>query len=114
MNNNKRQIVAEKIASTVRVLELLGLEYEVSGPHNIRKKGNKCPRVILARCGKKWAIRIYNSKGGATWANEEDGTPVGAVHSIEDLYEYLKKRKKDTAKKSVEGTHLRRSPNFKR
>lgn len=87
MNKSKRQVVAEKIASTVRVLELLGLEYEVR--NNKKKTGGRSPRVIEARLDKKRLVWIYNSAGGSTWANRTDGTPIPSVHSIEDLYEYL-------------------------
>jgi len=46
MNKGQRQIIAEKVASTVRVLELLAFNYEVSAPKNKREKGNRSPRVI--------------------------------------------------------------------
>jgi len=89
MNRGQRQIIAEKISSTVRVLELLGFDYQVSGPKNKREKGNKSPRVIYVNVGKSQALRIYNSAGGYTWANEPNGKPIAAVGSVEDLYEYL-------------------------
>lgn len=86
MNRAQRQIIAEKIGSTVRVLELLGLQYSVSAPKNTRKKGNKSPRVIAIEVP---AIRVYNSIGGHTWANKADGEPISQVGSIEDLHSYL-------------------------
>lgn len=89
MNKGQRQIIAEKISSTVRVLELLGFEYQVSGPKKRREKGNKSPRVIYVDVGKTQRLRIYNSAGGHTWANEPNGKPIAAVGSVEDLYEYL-------------------------
>jgi hypothetical protein len=38
---SERQVIAEKIGSTVRLLELLGLEYAVTPPKNERKRGNR-------------------------------------------------------------------------
>ena len=38
MNNGQRQVVAEKVSSTVRVLELLGFDYAVLPPKNKRKE----------------------------------------------------------------------------
>lgn len=90
MNRTQRQVVAEKISSTVRVLELLGFEYTVDYPKNTREKGNKSPRVINVNVGEKHPLRVYNSTSGNTWANEPDGTAIKEVKSIEDLYNYLK------------------------
>lgn len=70
MNNGQRQVIAEKISSTVRVLELLGFDYKVSAPKNKREKGNRSPRVIYVNVGKSQPFRIYNSTTGNTWANE--------------------------------------------
>jgi hypothetical protein len=89
MNRGQRQIVAEKVASTVRVLELLGLDYEVSAPKNKRKEGNKSPRVVYVKIGKSHPLRVYNSVGGHTWANLPNGKPIPQVKSIEDLFNYL-------------------------
>jgi hypothetical protein len=89
MNKAQRQIIAEKISSTVRVLELLEFDYEVSAPKNKREKGNKSPRVVYVDVGKAQRLRVYNSVGGHTWANEPTGTPTAEVKSIEDLYSYL-------------------------
>jgi hypothetical protein len=89
MNKGKWQVIAEKIGSTVRVLELLGYDYTVSAPKNQRAKGNKSPRVVNVSVGESRPLRIYNSSGGHTWANEPDGTPIAEVGSVEDLYEYL-------------------------
>ena len=87
MNKSKRQVIAEKVASTVRILELLGLQYEVR--NNKKKKGGRSPRVIEARLDSNRSLWIYNSAGGSTWANKINGTPISSVHSIEDLYQYL-------------------------
>lgn len=51
MNKAQRQVIAEKISSTVRVLELLGLSYEVRAPKNKREKGNSSPRVCFQLFG---------------------------------------------------------------
>jgi hypothetical protein len=66
MNNGQRQIIAEKISSTVRVLELLGFDYKVSAPRNKRGKGNTSPRVIHVNVGKSLSLRVYNSTEGNT------------------------------------------------
>ncbi|MBK9132080.1 MAG: hypothetical protein IPM20_10670 [Gammaproteobacteria bacterium] len=89
MNRGQRQIVAEKVASTVRVLELLGFDYKVSAPKNKREKGNKSPRVVYVDVGKQHQLRIYNSVTGHTWANLPNGKPIAQVKSIEDLFNYL-------------------------
>lgn len=89
MNKGQRQIIAEKVSSTVRVLELLGFEYEVSAPKNKREKGNKSPRVIYVDVGEEHPLRIYNSVSGHTWANLPDGKPIAQIKNIEDLYNYL-------------------------
>lgn len=89
MNNGQRQVIAEKVGSTVRVLELLEFDYQVLPPKNKREKGNKSPRVIYVNVGKSKHLRIYNSTGGHTWANEPNGKPIPEIKSIEDLYAYL-------------------------
>lgn len=89
MNRGQRQIIAEKVGSTVRVLELLEFNYEVSAPRNKRENGNRSPRVIYVDIGKSQRLRIYNSFGGSTWANEPNGKPIPTVKSIESLYIYL-------------------------
>jgi len=91
MNRAKRQVIAEKISSTVRVLELLGFEYAVSGPRHEREGGNRSPRVIHVDVGEKTRLRVYNGVGGGTWAYAPNGDPISEVHSIEDLYNYLSK-----------------------
>lgn len=91
MNRGERQVIAEKISSTVRVLELLGFEYEVSAPRNERKKGNRSPRVVYVDLG-DGSMRVYNSVAGYTWANAPDGSPISEVKSAEDLYAYLSRR----------------------
>ena len=90
MNNKQRQIVAEKISSTVRVLELLGFEYKVSNPRNQKQNGNKSPRVVFVDVGRSKPLRVYNGIQGSTWANEPSGKPIPGVRSNEDLYDYLK------------------------
>jgi hypothetical protein len=95
MNRSQRQVVAEKIGSTVRVLELLGLEYEVTNPRNTKRDGNRSPRVIHVQLNKKPLLRIYNSVTGSTWANESGGKPIASVKSIESLYKYLLERVAD-------------------
>ena len=99
MNKGQLQIIAEKINSTVRVLELLGFDYQVSGPKNKREKGNKSPRVIYVNVGKTQSLRIYNSATGHTWANQPNGKPIAAVGSVEDLYEYLYELKNRAARR---------------
>ena len=89
MNKGQRQIIAEKVSSTVRVLELLGFEYEVSAPKNRREKGNKSPRVVYVDVGESHPLRIYNSVNGYTWANQPNGMPIAEIKNIEDLYKYL-------------------------
>src|SRR4051812_48179817 len=89
MNKAQRQVVAEKVGSTVRILELLGFEYQVSAPKNKREKGNKSPRVIYVDVGESRPLRIYNGMGGDTWANQPNGRPIAKIGSIEDLYDYL-------------------------
>jgi len=86
-------VIAEQVASTVRVLELLGFQYRVLPPRHERSGGNKSPRVVYvyatADCNEEHLrLRIYNSAGGHTWANKPDGTPID-VGSVEDLYDYL-------------------------
>ncbi len=71
MSKKRRQVIAEKIASTVRILELLDLQYEV---RDNKKKDGKSPRVIQAHIDSKRGVLIYNSTGGSTWANRTDGT----------------------------------------
>ena len=92
MNRGQRQVIAEKISSTVRVLELLGFEYEVSGPKNIRLKGNTSPRIVHVKVEDSQRLWVGNSPGGLTFAFETDGKPIPQIKSIEDLYEYLKER----------------------
>jgi hypothetical protein len=82
MNYRQRQVVAEKVSSTVRVLELLGLEYSVAAPRRARKKGNKSPRVVSVDVGKRLRLRVYNSTSGSTWAHEPGGQPIPG-HIIE-------------------------------
>jgi hypothetical protein len=101
MNHGQRQIIAEKISSTVRVLELLGLDYSVAAPKNARKKGNKSPRVIRIRSGDVMGLRIYNSVGGHTWANEASGKPIPHIGSIETLYSYLQSREQRKKKRAT-------------
>ena len=69
MNRGQRQVIAEKISSTIRVLELLEFhDYEVRAPRNTREKGNKSPRVVCVNIGKSKPLLIYNSTRGHTWA----------------------------------------------
>ena len=96
MNKGERRVIAEQVASTVRVLELLGFQYRELPPRNERRGGNKSPRVVYvygtADCKEEdLRLRIYNSAGGHTWANKSDGTPVD-VGSVEELYDYLAAR----------------------
>jgi len=98
MHIGQRQVIAEKVASTVRVLELLRLKYEVNDPKNARAKGNKSPRIVTAFLPKQKKVRVYNGVEGRTWAyvdeggDERPGKPIPGITSIEDLYLYLKKR----------------------
>ena len=89
MNHKQRQVIAEKIGSTVRILELLGFEYTVAGPERQRKAGNRSPRVVSVDVGKRLPMKVYNSVGGATWAHEPGGKPIPNLKSVEDLYAYL-------------------------
>lgn len=90
MNRSQRQVIAEKISSTVRVLELLGFDYEVAKPRNERRNGNRSPRVVYVDVGDRRPLRVYNSASGSTWANSPNGTPIPEVKSIEDLFSYLR------------------------
>ena len=90
LNRGQQQVIADKIANTIRILELLGFSYRVSAPKNTRQKGNKSPRVVYVDVGKSSELRIYNSYNGYTWANSPDGEPIQGVKTIEDLYQYLK------------------------
>lgn len=94
MTKFQRQVVAEKVASTVRVLELLGFQYEVRPPERSREKGNKSPRVVRVHVGRESQLRVYNSVRGHTWANEPNGKPISSIKSIEDLYDYLRQNKR--------------------
>ena len=94
MNRGQRQIIAEKISSTVRTLELLGFEYQVSAPRHKREKGNRSPRVVYVDIGESRPLRVYNSATGHTWANRPNGDPID-VGSVEDLYDYLYDLKND-------------------
>ena len=95
MNKGQRQVIAEKVSSTIRFLELLQFkDYEVRAPKNQREKGNKSPRVICVNVGKSKPLTIYNGTRGNTWAYLPSGQPVPGVHRIEELYEYLSKLKK--------------------
>ena len=89
MNKGQRRIIAEKVSSTVRALELLGFDYEVSDPRHEKEKGNKSPRVVYVNVGEAQTLRINNGIGGRTWANEPNGQPISSVKSNEDLYVYL-------------------------
>lgn len=100
MNAAQRQVVAEKIASTIRVLELLGFhDYSVTPPKNQREKGNASPRVVRVNVGVENPLRIYNSTRGSTWANEPDGSPIRGIVYVEDLYNYLGKLKQGKRQK---------------
>jgi hypothetical protein len=92
MNRAQRQVIAEKVSSTVRVLELLQLDYSVLRPERKKDKRNRSPRVVRVDAGKLRGVRIYNSYKGGTWANERGGKPIPQVKSVEDLYDYLKAR----------------------
>jgi hypothetical protein len=82
MNKGERQVIAEKI----RILELLGFDYQVSAPKHKREKGNKSPRVnFCVDIGDIHPLRIYNSAGDHTWANLPNGKPIAAVGTVEEL-----------------------------
>jgi hypothetical protein len=89
MKKGQRQVIAGQISATVRILELLGFDYEVRAPRNKREKGNKSPRVVYVHVGGDRHFRIYNDAQGNTWANEPNGTPVAGIGTTEQLYEYL-------------------------
>jgi hypothetical protein len=98
MNIGQRQIIAEKVASTVRVLELLGFEYQVTRVKRDRKKRNSSPRVVNVYAGgevgrENLRLRIYNNALGYTWAHKPNGEPIGQIGSVEELYDYLSQRK---------------------
>ncbi|MEJ1962666.1 MAG: hypothetical protein WDO56_14420 [Gammaproteobacteria bacterium] len=88
-----RQVVAEKISSTVRVLELIGLDYRVADPQRQKSVGNRSPRVVTVLIDGRDVMRVYNGVKGATWANWVDGEPVRGIGSPEDLYVLLSKSK---------------------
>jgi len=109
VNIGKRQVIAEKIASTVRVLELLGFhDYQVTAPRNQRDGGNKSPRVVRVDIGQKSPLRIYNSAGGYMWANMPDGKPIPGIRVPEDLYRYLESLREATSKGKENGTRRKR------
>lgn len=89
MNKGQRQIIAEKIASTVRVLELLGFDHEVAGPKRPKAKGNKSPRVVTIKINDRPVPRVYNGVSGHTWANWANGDQALGIGSIEDLHLHL-------------------------
>lgn len=89
MNDGQRQIIAEKIGSTIRILELLGFDYEVTDPRNTRENGNKSPRVVHVVAEGARVLRVYNGTGGRTRANDVMGRPIPSIKSIESLYSYL-------------------------
>ena len=89
LTKGQRQIIAEKVSSTVRVLELLGFDYEVSAPRHKKEKGNKSPRIIRASRGNKYLFTVYNNISGNTWGNLANGKPI-PMGSNEDLYTYLR------------------------
>lgn len=107
MNKGHRQIIAEKISSTIRVLELLGFDYRVSAPRNKREKGNKSPRVVYVETGEMHPLRIYNSVSGDTWANLPNGKPIASVGTIEELYDYLYEVNRTTSSSSKRAKALR-------
>ena len=110
MNIGKRQVIAEKIASTVRVLELLGFhDYEVTAPRNQRDGGNKSPRVVRVDIGQKSPLRIYNSSSGYMWANMPDGTPIPGIRVPEDLYRFLESLADVSTSGAKKGRVLKRS-----
>src|SRR4051812_16313141 len=91
MNAGQRQVIAEKIGSTVRMLELVGFhDYEVTSPRNQRKGGNASPRVVRVNIGQKNPLRIYNGTRGSTWANGPDGEPIRGIVHVDDLYNYFR------------------------
>ena len=89
MNKAHRQIIAEKISSTVRVLELLSFEYEVTGPKKLKAAGNKSPRVVTIKLAGEPVLRVYNGAGGHTWANWVNGDQAKGIDSPEGLYAVL-------------------------
>ena len=92
MNDGQRQIIAEKISSTIRILELLGFDYEVTDPKIRKEKGNKSPRVVHVMAEGVRILRVYNGIGGRTWAYDYKGRPIPEIKSIEALYAYLDER----------------------
>jgi hypothetical protein len=100
MNAGERQVIAEKIGSTVRVLELLGYhDYVVTAPKHQREKGNSSPRVVRVDIGRDAPLRIYNGMRGQTWANMPDGSPIPGIVTVYDIYHFLKGlRAKEKAK----------------
>lgn len=94
-NKGTRQIIAEKISSTVRVLELLGYEYEVKGPRRTKEQESRSPRVVWVKSKSikdEALLRVYNGVLGNTWAHfAASGEPVPGVDSVEALFNYLLK-----------------------
>jgi hypothetical protein len=56
MNRGTRQIIAEKVASTVRVLELLGLDYSVGAAQEGESKGQQVTARDLSQDGVRWLV----------------------------------------------------------
>jgi hypothetical protein len=77
MNRGTRQIIAEKVASTVRVLELLGLDYSVGAPKRTKVKGNKSPRVISVNTSSDGLI-LYLQRRERQYMGESRGRKAAA------------------------------------
>ena len=86
--SKEQELVTEKIVATVRMLESLGFDYRVTGPKQIRGKGNQYRRIVTVDVGKGEVVAFYNPAKGKTFASEKNGALRG-VKSIEDFGSYL-------------------------
>jgi hypothetical protein len=94
MNRGQRQVIAEKVSSSVRILELLEMDYTVRTSKRGGKKQPQSPRVIEVSFKRKLSLRIYNNFRGNTWVHKANGSPLPKIKSIESLYNYLAKIRK--------------------
>jgi hypothetical protein len=86
--SKEQELVTEKIVATVRMLESLGFDYRVSGPKQIRGKGNQYRRIVTVDVGNGDVVAFYNPAKGKTFASGKHGA-IGGVKSIEDFANYL-------------------------
>lgn len=84
----EQELVTEKVVDTVRMLESLGFDYQVTGPKQIRGKGNQYRRIVTVDVGQGDVVAFYNPAKGKTFASGKNGA-IRGVKSIEDFANYL-------------------------